>query len=247
MAGNFAWGNTSNCGDAEGIIFDTFDGVEGSSTQSPYAYQAVAENNLTVFNDGPGIQVDLNENGSGSHAPIYFMHNTSAYNCLGPSNANYCAEIVLGTTVNANASYNLVVAPTRNAFGGSSVSHYGSAVMYGASSTNHISNEFAYSAYGYGVGSVGSAGFVPGAGNITSTDPLLAGPASPSTPSCSGYATTTACMATVIANFAPTNAAAKSYGYQQPSSSPVVDPLFPQWLCTVNDLPSGLVIRGCAK
>jgi hypothetical protein len=247
MAGNFAWGNTSNCGDGEGIIFDTFDGVEGSSKQPPYAFQAVAENNLTVFNNGPGIQVDLNQNGSGSHAPIYFMHNTSAYNCLGPSTADYCAEIVLGTTVNANSNSNLVVAPSQYAFGGNSVNHYGSAVMYAPSGTNHISNEFAYSAYDYGVGSVGSAGFVAGAGNITSTDPLLASPAAPGTPSCSGYATTTECMATVIANFSPTNAAAASYGYQQPSSTPITNPYYPQWLCGVTDLPSGIVTLGCAR
>ena len=246
MSGNFTWGNTSNCGDGEGIIFDTFDGVEGSSTQPPYAYQAVAENNLSVFNDGPGIQVDLNQNGSGAHAPIYFMHNTSAYNCLGPSNATYCAEIVLGTTVNANASNNLVVAPTQYAFGGGSVTHYGSAAIYAPSSTNQISNEFAYSPYGFGVGSVGSPGFAPGTGNITSTDPLLAGTADPGTPSCSGYATTTACMAKVIANFAPTASAASSYGYQMPSSTPVKNAYYPQWLCSVSDLPAGIVTPGCA-
>jgi hypothetical protein len=246
MAGNFAWGNTSNCGDGEGIIFDTFDGVEGSSTQPPYAYQAVAENNMTVFNSGPGIQVDLNQNGSGSHAPIYFMHNTSAYNCQGPSHADYCAEIVLGTTVNANAGYNLVVAPNQYAFGGNSVRHYGSAVMYAPSGSNHISNEFAYSAYSTGVGSVGSAGFLAGAGNITTSDPLLASPAAPGTPSCSGYGTTTECMVKVIEDFTPTNTAAAKYGYQHPSSTPDKNPYFPQWLCGVGNLPPGLVTRGCA-
>lgn len=246
MAGNFAWGNTSNCGDAEGIIFDTFDGVEGSSTQPPYAYQAVAENNLTVFNDGPGIQVDLNENGSGAHAPIYFMHNTSAYNCLGPSQAGYCAQIVLGTTDNANANHNLVVSPTQYAFGGGTVPEYGTAVMYASSSTNQISNEFAYSAFGYGVGGVGSSGFVLGSGNITSTNPGLANPTAPGTPNCSGYATTTACMANVISNFSPTDSAASSYGYQQPSSTPVVNAYYPQWLCGVSDLPTGIVTPGCA-
>lgn len=246
MAGNFTWGNTSNCGDGEGIIFDTFDGVEGSSTQPPYAYQAVAENNISVFNDGPGIQVDLNENGSGPHAPIYFLHNTSAYNCQGPSNATYCAEIVLGTTVNASSSYNLVAAPTQYAFGGGSVTHYGSAAMFAPSSTNHISDEFAYSPYGFGVGSVGSAGFLPGTGNITSTDPLLASPAAPGTPNCSGFATTTACMAPVIANFAPTDPSASSYGYQLPANTPNKNLYYPQWLCGVSGLPPGLITPGCA-
>jgi hypothetical protein len=51
-------------------------------------------------------------------------------------------------------------------------------------------------------------------------------------------------MATVIANYTPTVAAAKAYGYQQPSSTSVSDPLFPKWLCSVN-LPAGLVTKGC--
>lgn len=247
MAGNFAWGNTSNCGDGEGIIFDTIDGVEaGWPTSATYSQQMAAEDNLTVFNHGPGIQVDLNMNGKGPWAPIYFEHNTSAYNCQGPSDADYCANIVLGTTVTANASYNLVVAPTQFAFGGSSVTEYGSAAMYAPGTTNHISNEFAYSAYGTGVGSVGSPEFVAGSGNLTSTNPGLANPKSPGTPSCGSYATTAACMATVIANFTASNATAKSYGYQPPSSTPVADPLFPQWLCSASNLPSGLITMGCA-
>jgi hypothetical protein len=53
-------------------------------------------------------------------------------------------------------------------------------------------------------------------------------------------------MATVIANFTPTNATvlAGGYGYQIPSGTQIYDPLFPQWLCNVN-LPSGLVTMGC--
>jgi hypothetical protein len=51
-------------------------------------------------------------------------------------------------------------------------------------------------------------------------------------------------MATVIANFTPTTAAAAGFGYQLPGNTQVSDPLFPQWLCNVN-LPSGLVTMGC--
>jgi hypothetical protein len=53
-------------------------------------------------------------------------------------------------------------------------------------------------------------------------------------------------MATVIANFTPTAAAAKAYGYQTPSTSSTSDPLFPQWLCNVN-LPAGLITMGCVS
>jgi hypothetical protein len=52
-------------------------------------------------------------------------------------------------------------------------------------------------------------------------------------------------MASVIADFTPTNAAAKAYGYQTPSLTSVADPLFPQWLCNAN-LPPGLVDSPCA-
>jgi hypothetical protein len=52
-------------------------------------------------------------------------------------------------------------------------------------------------------------------------------------------------MATVIANFTPTVAAAKAYGYQPVSTVSRYDPLYPQWLCTVTNLPAGLVTPGC--
>jgi hypothetical protein len=52
-------------------------------------------------------------------------------------------------------------------------------------------------------------------------------------------------MAEVISNFTPMNAAAKGYGYQIPSSTPIYDPLFPQWLCSATNLPAGLVTMGC--
>jgi hypothetical protein len=53
-----------------------------------------------------------------------------------------------------------------------------------------------------------------------------------------------ACMASVIANFTPTNSAVVGYGYQIPSPNQDYDLLFPQWLCNVS-LPSGLVTMGC--
>ena len=248
MGGNFVWGNTSNCGDGEGLIFDTFDGVEGGwPTQSPYPEQAVAENNISVWNDGPGIQVDFNENGSGPWAPIYFIHNTVAYNEQGPSDATYCGEIVEGTTVNTNSSLNLVVAPTQYCFGGSTYAHYGDLVAYSTANTIKVDQEFAYSPNGNAVGEMGSTGFTAGLNNITGTIPTLANPVRPGTPYCSGYSTTTACLAPVIANFTPINSAASAYGYQTPQSTPVQDPLFPQWLCTTTNIPAGLVTMGCAS
>jgi hypothetical protein len=66
----------------------------------------------------------------------------------------------------------------------------------------------------------------------------------PGAPSCGSASSVPNCMADVIANFTPTTAAAKAYGYQIPISGNMYDPLFPQWLCNVN-LPAGLVTMGC--
>ena len=51
--------------------------------------------------------------------------------------------------------------------------------------------------------------------------------------------------APVLAMDAPATTAAKTFGYQTPSSTPIVDALYPQWLCSVTSFPSGLVTPGC--
>ena len=244
MGGNFSFLNTSNCGDGEGIIFDSFDGVEGGwPNQSQYSQVAVAENNLLVWNNGPGLQVDLNMNGSGPWSPVVFTHNTVAYNNQGPSQANYCAEIIVGTTKTATSTGNLVVAPTQYCFG--SYTHYGTAAAFVNTTTDSVTNEFAYSPYGTGVGSIGSSGFTAGPNNITTTNPGLTNPAKPGVPNCSGYATTTACMAGLIANYTPTNTTAKLYGYKTPTAYRAYDPYFPSRLCQVTGIPAGLIQSAC--
>jgi hypothetical protein len=87
--------------------------------------------------------------------------------------------------------------------------------------------------------------FTFGPNNIN-TNPSFANPAVPGAPSCGSASSAPNCMATVIANFTPTNATLLTlgYGYQIPSATQTYDPLFPQWLCNVN-LPSGLVTMGC--
>jgi hypothetical protein len=52
-------------------------------------------------------------------------------------------------------------------------------------------------------------------------------------------------LATVIANFAPTATAAQGYGYHSISTTSRYDPFYPQWLCSVTNLPSGLTTPGC--
>jgi hypothetical protein len=89
-----------------------------------------------------------------------------------------------------------------------------------------------------------SAGFSYGPNNLFGTNPSFANATAPGAPNCSSASSVPNCMATVIADFAPTASGGSAYGYQVPTAAPVYDPLFPQWLCNVN-LPSGLVTIGC--
>jgi len=109
--------------------------------------------------------------------------------------------------------------------------------------TDQIFNNFLYSPAGNNV--IGSGpGFSYGP-NITGMNPMLANPVQPNAPDCTGFSNVPACMATVVANFAPTNPTAKSFGYQAPSATPAANARFPQWLCTVTNLPAGLITMGC--
>ena len=109
-----------------------------------------------------------------------------------------------------------------------------------------MQQEWGHAASGTNNGISNSAGLSYASSNIFGIDPNFVNPVAPSAPSCGNYASVLACMATVIANFTPTNAKAKSYGYQIPGSTSINDPLFPQWLCSVTNLPNGLVTMGCS-
>ena len=95
------------------------------------------------------------------------------------------------------------------------------------------------------MGTNSNTGFSAGPNNTLGTSPAFSNPTNPGAPSCGSATSVPNCMASVIANFTPTTAAAKSYGYQPVSTTSVYDPLYPQWLCTVTNLPAGLVTPGC--
>jgi hypothetical protein len=67
----------------------------------------------------------------------------------------------------------------------------------------------------------------------------------PGAPSCSGYANTVACMATLIADFKASGTGTSGNGYLSPST-PAYDVFYPQWLCNVS-LPTGLITNGCEE
>jgi hypothetical protein len=233
VAGNYAWDNLdpSSCAgtaatDGEGIIIDTL-------KEYNYNQQVAIENNIVVGNGGRGIL--QNNNDGTTPATVYIEHNTAYGNNTqaGQAFPSGQGDIMITEANDVTATGNLAM---------TSQASVGSNAIYAFSlggTGNTVSSNWLYSAagnttYGSGYGT-----------NVTGTSPAFANPVIPGAPSCSGTANVPACAATLIANFTPTNASAKPYGYQTPSTTSVTDPLFPAWLCNVN-LPSGLVTPGCA-
>jgi len=239
FAGNFSYDNLNPdpCGggtptDGNGLILDTF-------SYASYTGQTVVANNITLFNGGRGLSVFAP---GSTPAKIYFEHNTSYGNSSDPNQNNYYAsEIEFNGANYVEAAWNLTA--TNSLDGG------GTHPIYALGVINSAGPLVVYDNWAYGLNSQNtvinnSGSFAYGPNNTLGTSPAFANPVEPGAPNCSGYASVPACMATVIANFTPTNAAAKGYGYQIPSSTSVYDSLFPQWLCNVN-LPAGLVSMGC--
>jgi hypothetical protein len=249
VAGNFSYANVepSLCGggppgDGEGVEFDTFD---GSQTGTPiYSEQAVIDNNLFLVNGGPGIETVLNSTGSGPFSRIYIRHNTAWGNNSDPYESVFgveVGEIVISTSSTVEVFDN--IAATNATDGARSNPIYAYRVSR-SNGTTQVYQNVGYSASGTVDGIYDSTGFSYDPSNLFATYPSFASATAPGAPSCSSFVSVPACMATVIANFTPTTAAARAYGYQLPGTAQIYDPLFPQWLCNVN-LPDGLVTMGC--
>jgi hypothetical protein len=159
-------------------------------------------------------------------------------------NQQYCVgngDLHLNKAFNVTAEYNLI-------YSGYATDCSNGAFYAFANGSGNGTDTFDYN-YASGVGGnntfiYSSSGFSLGTHNTVGTNPSFANPVNPGPPACGGYASVPACMAKVIADYTPTVAAAKSYGYQPVSLTNTPDPLYPQWLCNVT-LPSGLVTPGC--
>jgi hypothetical protein len=236
IAGNFAWANLdpSVCNgtsptDGEGVIFDTFNGQS-------YVQQGAIKNNILIANGSAGMQVFQN-----TGSKIYVNYNTLWGNRTDTHNTGGtdCSEFFFNQVDHVEAAYNLVA--TNSATGCSGNNLY--AYFSDTATTSVIYNSWGYSASGFNDNYAGTSPYGPG--NTFGTNPNYANPTVPGAPSCGSASSVPNCMATVIANFTPTTAAAKAYGYQPVSTTSVYDPLYPQWLCTVTNLPTGLVTPGC--
>jgi len=241
IAGNFGIANVNPnpCGgglptDGEGVIFDTWQ-------DNTYNQQAVIDNNILIFNGGRAIHVYLNS--STPHAKIYIRHNTTYANSQGTDQDIACGEIALQSDLSTEVYANLSETGSALCYG--SQNPYVLSVAQTIDASDVLYANYGYSASGYNTTGTGTGGFAFGPNN-TFANPQFANPPAtvPAAPNCGGYASVPACMAQMVANFTPTNAAAAGYGYQIPSSTSVYDPLFPQWLCNVN-LPTGLISKGC--
>jgi hypothetical protein len=239
IAGNFLYNNVNGnpCAskpstDGEGVILDTF-------SFGSYAGQTVVDNNIAVYNGGRGILAYSN-----TSAPIYIRKNTVYGNNTqtGQSNLGNCGEIDLNVTVGTQAFLNIAQTNARVAGCNSNIT-YAYWVTSGDGS-DVVHQNYGYDAFGNNDGSSNSPGFSYDPSNLFGPNPSFTNATVPGAPSCGSFASVPACMATVIANFTPTTAAAKAYGYQVPVTTSIYDNLFPQWLCNVN-LPAGLVTMGC--
>jgi len=244
IAGNLTYNNVepNPCAggiptDGEGIILDTFDA-------QPYTGQTVVDNNIAIFNGRAGFETG----GRGTtSAKIYFRHNTAYGNNTDSAiNNTACGGDMMflagtGNTSQAEMFFNL---SRTSAATGCNGSAYYAFFVYRGDGTDNIYNNWGYGVGGNNTSSSNSGTFSFGTNNTLGVDPVFANATDPGAPSCGGFTSVPACMATVIANFTPTVAAAKAYGYQIPLTTAVYDPLFPRWLCNVN-LPTGLVTMGC--
>jgi hypothetical protein len=247
IAGNFSYRNMepSTCSgtaptDGEGVNLDTFDFRNGGGT--PYVQQAVVQNNILVGNGGRAVEIE-NNNAASGQAPIFIKYNTTYGNNAAPTGA-YCqgnGEISLVSAYKVQVTNNLVQTAAASGCSGDSI--FGLEVSQ-SNNTTVVDNNWVAGLSGNNTFLYASQSFAYGSANVFGVSPAFANPTIPLAPSCAGSANVPACMATLIANFKPSTDEAQSYGYQPPTTAEVYDPLFPQWLCSVN-LPSGLVTMGC--
>jgi hypothetical protein len=189
-----------------------------------------------------GIEIEHNAAGS-ANAHIDIRNNT-LYGDRRDMNQTYCSgdgDLDLYEASNVAISNNLIYTGYASGCEGNPI--YAIALS-SINATDTVTNNFAAGLNGDNSFLYDVATFALGTGNTLGTNPVFANPTNPGAPSCGGSSNVAACMQTVIADFTPTVAAAKTFGYQPASPTNSADPLFPQWLCTAN-LPTGLITMGC--
>lgn len=253
MAGNFSFDNLdpNPCSgttptDGEGFNFDTLDHSQGGG--AVYTGQAVAENDISVWNGGRAAEAE-NNNAGGTHAAIFFKNLTTFGNSTDPNQTAGCFDRGEMYQQNAqNVTWTNDLSMTRNGTSCSSEPLYGFSALPPATGSI-INNSWWAGISGHNT-DPNTPSFVLGTGNTIGTNPAFSNPVDPGAPSCGSFASTAACMATVRANYTPTAGGSTSFGYQAVSNTSVTDALFPAWLCTGTailnpNIPANLVTPGC--
>jgi hypothetical protein len=245
VAGNFSYNNMdpNPCGgtsptDGNGIIFDTFDGSQGGFP-TPYAAQAVAENNLLIHNGGRGIMVVNNAAGY-AHAQIYVVGNTLWGNNEDPNQGGPCGDIMLYAVKNTSVYDNAV-----EATGTGGCNPQITYAIYGGEldASDQVYQNAGSSPTGENARVQNAAGFALG-NSMSAVNPRFENPWPPGTPYCTEAANSAACMSSTIANFKISNSSVSGYGYQVPGTNFVSNSLYPAWLCNVQ-MPDGIDNPGC--
>ena len=233
-------GNAPTNSDGNGIIFDTVN-------RSGYVQVMYAVNNLNIGNGGRGMEVYQ------SDAPIFMRHNTNYHNTVDSSQntaqpPDQCGETWLVSASHARVAEDVDVPLDSSQASACKPSPMGISVEH----TNGISvsHTWLYSSagnnlYDYDNHDASGNAFSFGPALYQNQSPAFVNPQIPTAPwSCAGFATTRECAATIWAGFMPTNADAKRFGIQLYNPDGNTDRYYPQWLCSVTDLPA-VITPGC--
>lgn len=236
--------------DGEGLIFDSW-------ALNPYTGQGVAENNLFWGNGGHAFEVFCNGTCGATLAVIVtqntFYGNEQDYKISGPFGELYEQTSTGGMTF--SATNNLVQASVVKPAGSITQAAWNGTTGVGGQGTGQPVNAGEFGRTGLTISgnwfkSAPSAvcptaqgavcdtnnsiadynGVNYQSGNTLGTDPLFANVAAlPATaPSCGSFATTVACMASVIAALTPSASGTAGKGYQAPGPC-AADALYPIW------------------
>lgn len=247
IAGAFSWANIDGTGcasglnsDGQGVIFDNWSNSQ--TTSIAYTGQGVVEQSLFIGNGAMGVQL-LNNTAANvyvSNVTSWGNSQMSNLNTFGNPMGDLEYAAGTGVTQTINSIFQSTVSSIGTSCSGSACAVYAALVIDGGSN-NVVNNNYIFGVGGQNTDIVSSPGFSFGAGNTYAT-PNFVNPSVPGAPSCSGYRTTTACMATVIANFMPQAGGAVALGYQAPGPC-MTDANFPPWLAGI--IPIGLITQPC--
>jgi len=236
IAGVFSYGNidSASCpgeSDGEGIIFDNWSNSQTSHVA--YTGQGVVEQSMLLGNGSSGFEAFGN-----TGSTVIVESTTSWGNYQDPYHTGtYNGGLLNNGSTSTTQFTGNIDQETVSTISGSSASVYAAYVGSASNYTGSITGNYLYGVGGKNQG--GSSGAYSGNTNAT---PNFVNPTEPSAPNCTGYATTMACMAAVVANFVPQAAGAVALGYQSPGAC-TPDSLYPTWLKGL--VPSGLITKPC--